>query len=249
MSVVNTLRAIPLFAQLRESDLHRMCQAVQERAYPKNSVIVFEDTPGDALYVVLTGQVKIVLIAEDGREVILSTRARGDFFGELSLLDDEPPPAHVIAMEESKLLVLRREDFYRCLEEIPQIAMGLLRTLCKRLRQADKKIGGLVLLDVTGRVARLLLDMADENDGINITQRLTHHMIAQMIGSSRETVSRTMRQLAAQNLIEVSRKTMQIRNRREPSTEPDASDLVEVSRRMIVIRNREALEMAAGRSS
>jgi len=250
MSLAATLSTIPLFSQLREGDLERLAAAAQERSYPKNSVILFEDDPGDSLYVVLNGQVKVVIIAEDGREVILSIRSEGDFFGELSIIDDEPRSAHVIAMEESRLLVLRREDFNRCLRELPQIATGLLRALCRRLRQADRKISSLVLLDVPGRVARLLLEMADENDGTTITQRLTHHMIAQMIGSSRETVSRTMRDMVSQNLIEVSRKTITIRNRRDAARRPGVADseqeLIKVPRRVISILNREALESAAG---
>jgi CRP-like cAMP-binding protein len=176
-------------------------------------VILFEDDPGDALYVVVSGQVKVVLIGEDGREVILSTLKDNEFFGEMALIDDQPRSAHVIAMEDSNLIVLRRDDFHKCLEETPRIALGLLQGLSKRLRQADHKIGGLVLLDVNGRVARLLLEMADDNDGKVITRRLTHHMIAQMIGSSRETVSRTMRNFVEQKLIEVSGKRVVIRNR------------------------------------
>lgn len=212
--LINTLRTIPLFSDLREGDIERIGQAARERSYPRNSVIVFEDDPGDALYVVLSGQVKVVLTAEDGREVILSVRDRGDFFGEMSLIDQEPRSAHVIAMEEARLLVLRREDFHSCLRDIPEIAVGLLRALVTRLRQADDKIGGLVLLDVPGRVAGLILDMADDADGVHITKRVTHHMIAQMIGSSRETVSRTMRSMADQGLIEASRKRISINDRR-----------------------------------
>ena len=250
MSLASTLSQVPMFSMLREGDLERLSEAARERSYPKNSVILFQNDPGDALYVVLAGQVKIVLTAEDGREVILSVRSPGDFFGEMSLIDEEPRSAHVIAMEDSRLLVLRREDFLRCLREMPEIATGLLRSLCKRLRQADNKIGSLVLLDVPGRVARLLLEMADENDGINITQRLTHHMIAQMIGSSRETVSRTMRDLTSNGHIEVARKVVTIRNRRDPESgdggEGAPVKTVEVARRTIVILNRQALEAAAG---
>ncbi|MBI4421608.1 MAG: Crp/Fnr family transcriptional regulator, partial [Gemmatimonadetes bacterium] len=136
------------------------------------------------------------------------------FFGEMALIDDEPRSAHVIAMVDSNLLVLRREDFQRRLQEAPSMALGLLRELSRRMRRADDKIGGLVLLDVNGRVARLLLQMADENDGKTITRRVTHHTIAQMIGSSRETVSRTIRDLADRGLVEVSRKTIVIKDRR-----------------------------------
>lgn len=207
------LRRIPLFTQLDEQALKRIASAAREKSYPKNSVILFEDDPGDALYVVLTGQVKVVLIGEDGREVILSILKQGDFFGEMSLIDDQPRSAHVIATEESNLLVLRREEFRKCLEETPRIALGLLQALSRRLRRADDKIGGLVLLDVNGRVARLLLELADEHDGAHIPRKVTHHTIAQMIGSSRETVSRTIRDFADQGLIEVSRKDIAIINR------------------------------------
>lgn len=213
MSVATTLEAIPLFTHLAADELARISEVARERRYPKNSVILFEDDPGDAMYVVLTGRVKVVLIGEDGREVILSTLSQGDFFGEMSLIDDEPRSAHVIAMETSKLLVVRRDDFHRCLDATPRIAIGLLRALTKRLRHADSQIGGLVLLDVTGRIARLFLQMADENDGSVVAKHMTHHTIAQMIGSSRETVSRAIRGLVDQELIAVSNKTITLKDR------------------------------------
>src|SRR6185503_2994750 len=223
MSPTDVLKRVPLFSDLSEAELARFGEVTREREYPRNSVILFEDDPGDALYIVATGQVKVVLIGEDGREVILSVLGDGDFFGEMSLIDDEPRSAHVIAMKDSQLLVLRRDDFQSRLEEQPKIALKLLRVLVERLRRADEKIGGLVLLDVNGRVAQLLLDLADESGGPRITRRLTHHTIAQMIGSSRETVSRTMRELVDKGYIEISR-------------------------REILVRDRAALEASAGRS-
>lgn len=223
MSVEATLQKVPLFSQLGPADLQRVLEVARERAYPKNSVILFEDDPGDALYIVKQGQVKVVLIGEDGREVILSVLGEGDFFGEMALIDDEPRSAHVIAMDDSTLLVLRREDFQGLLMQTPAMALAMLRELTRRLRRVDEKVGSLVLLDVNGRVARLLIDLADEAGGERITRRLTHHTIAQMIGSSRETVSRTMRELVDKGMIEVSR-------------------------RDIVIRDRAGLESAAGRS-
>jgi len=223
LAVTDTLRKVPLFSQLAPSDLERVSEISRERAYPRNSVILFEDDPGDALYVVAQGQVKVVLIGEDGREVILSVMGEGEFFGEMALVDDEPRSAHVIAMEDSTLLVLRREDFQGILKQTPGIALALLRELSRRLRRVDEKVGSLVLLDVNGRVAQLLLELADEAGSERITRRLTHHTIAQMIGSSRETVSRTMRDLVEKGYIEVSR-------------------------REIVIRDRTALEASAGRS-
>ena len=223
MTAAVVLHKVPLFSQLAPAELQRVVEVARERSYPKNSVILFEDDPGDALYVVATGQVKVVLIGEDGREVILSVLGEGEFFGEMALIDDEPRSAHVIAMEDSGLLVLRREDFQAILMHTPGIALALLRELSRRLRRVDEKVGSLVLLDVHGRVAQLLLELADETDGQRITRRLTHHTIAQMIGSSRETVSRTMREFVDKGLIDVSRKD-------------------------ILIRDRATLEQAAGRS-
>lgn len=213
MSATEVLRRVPLFNDLSEVELQRFAEVAREREYPKNSVILFEDDPGDALYIVSTGQVKVVLIGEDGREVILSVLGDGDFFGEMALIDDEPRSAHVIAMKDSHLLVLRRDDFQAQIENHPRIALKLLRVLVQRLRRADEKIGGLVLLDVNGRVAQLLLDLANESGGPKITRRLTHHTIAQMIGSSRETVSRAMRELVDRGLIDVSRREITIRQR------------------------------------
>jgi CRP-like cAMP-binding protein len=212
-SAAQRLRTIPLFTQLSDEEVTRVTQAARERTYPKNSVILFEDDPGDALYVVLTGEVKVVLIGEDGREVILSILRSGDFFGEMSLIDNQPRSAHVIATEASNVMVLRRDEFRDCLEQTPRIALGLLQALSRRLRRADDKIGGLVLLDVTGRVSRVLLELADEHDGERVPRKITHHMLAQMIGSSRETVSRTLRELADQGLIQVSRKDIAILDR------------------------------------
>lgn len=213
MAVANTLKRIPLFSHLGDEELVRVSQALREKSYPKGSVILFEDDPGDALYTVDTGQVKVVRVGEDGREVILSILRGGDFFGEMSLIDDQPRSAHVIAIQDANLLVLRREEFQQLLAEMPSIALGLLKALSRRLRRADDKIGDLVLLDVNGRVSRVLLELADENDGVTISRTVTHHTIAQMIGSSRETVSRTIRELADRGLIEVSRKAIAIRDR------------------------------------
>ncbi len=212
MSATDVLKRVPLFADLSAADLARFGEVTREREYPKNSVILFEDDPGDALYIVSTGQVKVVLIGEDGREVILSVLGDGDFFGEMSLIDDEPRSAHVIAMRDSHLLVLRRDDFQSQLEQHPKVALELLRVLVQRLRRADEKIGGLVLLDVNGRVAQLLLNLAEESGGPKITRKLTHHTLAQMIGSSRETVSRAMRELVERGLIDVSRREITIKD-------------------------------------
>ncbi len=190
---VDFLATVPLFNGLDRSELEKFAEVTREKSYPKGSVILFEDDPGDSLFVVRDGRVKVVLIGEDGREVILGVLGVGEYFGELSLIDDRPRSAHVIAMEDSNLLVLRREDFRKRVESSPSVAWSLLTELSRRLRRADDKIGGLVLLDVPGRIARLLLDLAEETGTNAIEKTLTHQTIAQMIGASRETVSRAMK--------------------------------------------------------
>jgi len=210
---VDFLATVPLFNGLDRSELEKFAEVTREKSYPKGSVILFEDDPGDSLFVVREGRVKVVLIGEDGREVILGVLGVGEYFGELSLIDDRPRSAHVIAMEDSNLLVLRREDFRNRVESSPRVAWSLLTELSRRLRRADDKIGGLVLLDVPGRIARLLLDLAEESGTNAIEKTLTHQTIAQMIGASRETVSRAMKDFQDAGWITVERRRIAIADR------------------------------------
>ena len=207
------LATVPLFSSLDPEELARFAELTREKAYPKGSVILFEDDPGDSLYLVREGRVKVVLVGEDGREVILGVLEPGAHFGELALIDDQPRSAHVIAMEDSQLLILRREDFRRRVEANPSVAWALLMELSRRLRRADQKIGGLVLLDVPGRISRLLLDLSAESSNGTIEKPLTHQTIAQMIGASRETVSRAMKDFQEEGLIRVERRRIAVANR------------------------------------
>ena len=207
------LASVPLFRGLDQEELAKFGELVRERSYPKGSVILFQDDPGDSLYILRTGRVKVVLIGEDGREVILGVLESGSHFGELALIDDQPRSAHVIAMEDAQLLILRREDFRRRVDASPSVAWALLCELSRRLRRADEKIGGLVLLDVPGRIARLLLDLSEESGGPFIEKALTHQTIAQMIGASRETVSRSMKEFQDAGLIRVERRRISVADR------------------------------------
>jgi CRP/FNR family cyclic AMP-dependent transcriptional regulator len=210
---VDFLATVPLFRGLDRTELQRFAELTREKSFPKGSVILFENDPGDSLYVIRAGRVKVVLIGEDGREVILGVLTVGDHFGELALIDDQPRSAHVIAMEDTSLIVLRRDDFRRRVESAPTVAWSLLAELSRRLRRADEKIGGLVLLDVPGRIARLLLDLSTESGTDGITKPLTHQTIAQMIGASRETVSRTMKDFQEAGWIRVERRHITLADR------------------------------------
>ncbi len=207
------LGTVPLFSGLSRSELDSLSDLTRERTHPRGSVILFENDPGDCLFVVRAGRVKVVLIGEDGREVILGVLGVGQHFGELSIIDERPRSAHVIAMEDANLIVLRRDDFRKKVESSPHIAWSLLLELSRRLRRADDKIGGLVLLDVPGRIARLLLDMAEESGTDQIEKSLTHQTIAQMIGASRETVSRAMKDFQDAAWITVERRRITLSNR------------------------------------
>lgn len=207
------LATVPLFRSLAPAEVTAFAQMAREKSYPKGSVILFEDDPGDALFVVRAGRVKVVLVAEDGREVILGILGVGEHFGELSLIDDQPRSAHVVAMEDSTLLVLRREDFRRRVEQNPAVAWALLLELSRRLRRADEKIGSLVLLDVPGRIARMILDAAAEAGSEQIEKPLTHQTIANVIGASRETVSRAMREFVEAGWIDTARRRIRITDR------------------------------------
>ena len=209
----NFLATVPLLSGLERTELVRFGELTREKFYPRGSVILFENDPGDSLFVVREGRVKVVLIGEDGREVILGVLGVGDHFGELALIDDRPRSAHVIAMEDSNLLVLRRDDFRRRVESSPTVAWSLLTELSRRLRRADDKIGGLVLLDVPGRIARLLLDLSEEAGNPTIEKALTHQTIAQMIGASRETVSRAMKEFQDANWVTVERRRITLADR------------------------------------
>ncbi len=206
------LKAIPLFRHLGEEELLALAGLLRERVLAKGTVIVTQGDPGDTLFLIADGQVKVAVFGEDGREVILSVLTEGRFFGEMALLDDEPRSAHVIAMTDASLWQLRRDDFRSRLRASPDLAIAMLRELSRRLRRADETIASLALLDVNGRIAHLLLGMAREEGGNRITRKMTHATIAQMVGASRETVSRTMRSLAIRGVIVMNRKEIVIQD-------------------------------------
>jgi CRP/FNR family transcriptional regulator, cyclic AMP receptor protein len=212
LATPDVLRTISLFKGLGQADLDALAVLLRERRYPRGSIVLAQGDPGDALFLIGEGQVKVAVLSEDGREVILSVLGPGGVFGEMSLLDDEPRSAHVIAMTDAVLLQLRRDDFRTRLRASPDLAVALLGELSRRLRRADEAITGLALLDVNGRIASLLLDLARQEDGTRITRRLTHATIGQMVGASRETVSRTMRSLVLRNIIAVNRREIVLKD-------------------------------------
>lgn len=198
------LRTLPVFATLDEPRLAAIAAFAALRAVPRGEVVVREGGATDNVYFVLSGGLKVQLCDADGREVILSVLEPGDMFGELGVIDDHPRSASVVAVQASQLLTFGKQDFMRCLAENFDITLAIMRGMATRLRQADQRIESLALLDVYGRVARLLLEMAEtREDGSKIvTRRITKQDMAKMVGASREMVSRVMRDLTLNGLIE-----------------------------------------------
>lgn len=208
------VRGVSLFADLEPAALASLERAAELRDYQDGAVIVSQEEPGESLFVLARGRVKVVLYGESGREVILSIfKQPGDFFGEMALLDDEPRSATVIAAGRSRLLVLSRAAFREHIAAHPRTALRVLTELSRRLRRADEVIGNLALLDVYGRLAGKLRELAaaegeEREDGILIRERPTQAEIAAMIGTSRETVSRALSELARRGFLEMSGKKL-----------------------------------------
>ncbi len=206
-------RQVPLFAGLEDEDLESLIAVANRRKYPKDGVIFFENDVGDALFMILSGRVKVTILSDDGREIILAMLSDADFFGEMSLLDNEPRSATAISLQETEMVVLHQRDFLTIVEKRPRVLINLLSVLSARLRKANQQIGNLALHDVYGRVARILLEMASEDgtrqpDGRVTFRRPTHQEIANMIGATRETVSRMISDLHRQGYIEIAGKNV-----------------------------------------
>lgn len=211
------LRGVSIFSDLDAGSLASLERVAETRDFAEGSVIVSQEDPGDSLFVLVRGRVKVVLYGQSGREVILSIfKSPGDFFGEMSLLDDQPRSATVIAAQRSRLLVLSRAGFRDHLASHPRTALRVLTELSRRLRRADEVIGNLALLDVYGRLAGKLREMAaadgeEREDGVLIRERPTQSEIAAMIGTSRETVSRALSELARRGFLEMTGKKLLLR--------------------------------------
>jgi CRP/FNR family transcriptional regulator, cyclic AMP receptor protein len=213
--MINVFRKIPLFSSLKDEELEAIARVSVVKNCPKDSLILIEDEDGDALFIIKKGKVKVTSFSESGKEVIFSILGDGDFFGDMSLLDGKPRSASVIAIEESLVYIIRSSDFNRIIEKHPNIARKLLKELASRLRKADERIESHVFLNVKGRVAGILLLLADESGkktpgGIVIRSRPTHQNLANMVGTTRETVTRILKQMESNNYIALSGKEVTI---------------------------------------
>lgn len=217
MDTKNFLLDIPIFADLEESTLEKIAAIGLKKSFKKDELILLEEDAGSAFFVIIRGKVKVARSGHDEKEVILSILVESDFFGEMALLDGQNRSANVIAIEDTELFIIQRVDFLNLLKEHAEISIVLLQELTKRLRSADAKIKSLSLKDAEGKVATVILQLADDQgkikQGIVELDKLPLQQdLANMAGTSRETISRTLHTFAKKGLIELDGSKLRILN-------------------------------------
>ncbi len=206
VSNLELIRRVPLFSMLTAQQAASVAQAVVKRRFKRGEAIVEQGKKSNALTILLTGRARVISSDSRGREVILATLRPGDYVGEMSLIDDEPHSASVLAEVQSDSLILGQAEFARCMPDMDSMAHAILRGVVQRLRHADRKIESLALMDVYGRVAKALLEFAGKNamsreDHAVIPERVSRQDVAKMVGASREMVSRVMKDLEERGFI------------------------------------------------
>jgi CRP/FNR family cyclic AMP-dependent transcriptional regulator len=202
---IASLRIIPMFSGVSSEVLTLIASLLIERRFPKHKTIVEEGAPGDYMYIISEGRVKVTKLSGDGREKILELLEVGDFFGEMSLFDEAPRSASVKAMSDVRILALARNDFLRLLSRSPDLALSVIQELTRRLRQVDEQASSLSFQRVKERTMGLLVRLAKDassHEGRRKTPVLTHQQIADMIGTSRETVTRAVKGLKEEGWLE-----------------------------------------------
>ncbi|WP_224243129.1 Crp/Fnr family transcriptional regulator [Hyalangium gracile] len=206
MSYAQLLSNISIFENLQSEELEHLSTLLRSRRYAKGEVIFHQGDVGTALFILRKGQVNIRLSSEDGKEVILALLDRGDVFGELALLDDEPRSTDAVAREEVDLLSLQREDFRKFLEARPQVAMRLLSALSRLVRRVTQLVHDTTFLDARTRLVRVLLELAENQgrpgaEGVVIAQKLTQTELANLCGLTRESTNKWLRFYVREGLL------------------------------------------------
>ena len=195
---LESLRAIPLFSRVSDEDLEDIASHLIERRFPKNSTVVEEGLPGDYMYVICEGRVKVTKASDDGREKIMNFLDKGSFFGDMALLTGEVRSASVKTLEPTRLMALSRRDLMHLIRRSPDLALAVIEELTNRLRETNEQASSLSFQGVKERTRGFFERVAEvdvTHGGRRLTPPLTHQQIADMIGTSRETVTRAVKQL------------------------------------------------------
>ena len=204
--IMNFLRTVPIFQEIDQNSLIEVSKITTERSYPKGSMIILEEEYGDKLFIIQSGTVKITRVNDEGKEVILALLGSSEIFGEMAILDGESRSANVLAQEACSLFVISREDFINILKKNFKISFALMSELAKKLRKSDLQIEALSLSDAEHRIGVSILNLAEDmgvirNGKVTIQNLPFQQDIANMAGTSRETVSRVMKTFEDRNLI------------------------------------------------
>jgi len=195
------------FSRLDDATIRFFEKAAARKKFPKNTILLSKGDKSDSIYILCSGKAKAIARDEQGKEIVLDVIGPGEYFGEMAALDGGPRSATIVTKEPTEVLIISKDDFQNSLSSNPDLMFNLVRVLLERLRKADEKIESLALMNVYGRVASFLMQSA-EPQGAKwvIRESFTHQEIADMVGSSRETVSRTMRELQDAGDISIEKK-------------------------------------------
>lgn len=217
-STITLLKNLPLFASLDNAALSTLALRCRRRAFPANEALFHEGDPGYTLYVIVTGCLNIQRNTATGTTVHLAQRGPGEPFGEMALIDGKPRMADAVTAAPTELLILDREAFVQCVEQSPQIAFGVMSCLAERLREAGTHLESQQSLDVCGRLAKKLLELAElhgieEEDGsLRLPSRITQQSLAEQVGTTRESVNRELSRLRGVNAIRMDGRTIVVLN-------------------------------------
>jgi len=204
---VSYLKQTRLFGELDPEALARLADRAIERTYKKGQLIFYQGDPAEALFIVIEGRIKVVVVNEDGNEMLLVTLEALDVFGEVALIDGEPRSASAETLEQTRVLVLTRATFLEALRESPAMTESLLRSLGAVLRRLTEQTADLVFLDLHGRVAKLLVGLAEKNGltqaGSELDLQLTQSDLASMVGGSRQSVNQILKSFERRGFVEL----------------------------------------------
>ncbi|MCP5061718.1 MAG: Crp/Fnr family transcriptional regulator [Ignavibacteriae bacterium] len=206
---------VPIFSDLPEETIEQIAQVGIRKTFKKESIILMEEDESGSLFIIAKGKVKVTRTSSDGREVILSILSDSDIFGEMSLIDGLTRSATVTALETSELFIIQRNQFLEFLKEHPEISIAVMQELSKRLRTADMQIKSLSLKDAEGKVATVIVQLANDQGrirqgAVEVEKLPLQQDLANMAGTSRETISRTLHTFAKKGLIELEGSKLRI---------------------------------------
>ncbi len=214
-SIINTLTEIPIFSSLKEEHLNELLLIANKKQFKKNEIIFHEGDPGNVLFIIISGSVKIALNDSDGKESILNILCENDYFGEMSLVDGVFRSATVSAIEDTIAFLIHREKFINLIKEHTDIVLNMVAILCRRLRKTNEKVANLSFFDAYGKVAKILLDLIEvkgvkDNNQIILDLPLSRQEMASMSGITRMTLSRILNEFQIRGCLKIEGKKITI---------------------------------------